>query len=252
MAAKSEPTTEIAVFEKFQILQQDASEIADVLDANLGGEPINVNDLPAIKTPAGGGTIWSVPSAGKPIGTDTLEAVILFTKRTRAYWSSQTAQRGTPPDCTSDDCMTGHGDNGEGEGAHDCGSCPMAEWGSKDGGRGIACRETRILYLLFPHMNLPMALRVPPTSLKAAREYLLSLSSLGLPYHKVLTRISLKKGTNPQGQDYSQLVFEMGDVMDVDVHAKMKALASFYQPQLKRAPVRESTRPEYDVEGVDV
>jgi hypothetical protein len=227
-------TTDVAVFEKFAILRADAQDIAAVLQDNLGGETLNVNDLPQIKVPAGGGTFWSVPAAGKPIGTDTLECVVVLSQRQRAYWPSQTAQRGTPPDCTPQDC-------------------PMAEWGSKEDGRGVACRETRVLYLLFPHMSLPMALRVPPTSLKAAKEYLINITASGLRYHQVLTRITLEKASNAGGQDYSKIHFEQGETMPDETHERMLALARFYQPQLKRAPARaQAARPEYDVEGVEV
>jgi hypothetical protein len=245
MATKAETeNTELTIFDRYTTLSGDTALIQEVLAENLAGEQLGVQDLPQIKVPTGGATSWEVPTPSGPQPMRSLDAIILLTTRQRAFWTSQLAQQGTPPSCTSDDCLTGQGDNGQGQGTHDCIGCPQDEWGTRtapDGSeaRGKACRETRVFYLLLPDLLLPAALRVPATSLRGSREYLLQLATAGLIYHQVVTRFSLERVQNAAGQPYSRVVLQQGPTLPQDVHVRMRGLVAFYKPQLQRLRARD-------------
>jgi hypothetical protein len=242
--ATKDTTQEIAVVDRFLALNGDTARLREVLADNLAGTQLSVADLPAIKVPAGGGTTWEIPTAHGPEGARAIDALIVLHAGQRAFWFNPEAQQGVPPACTSDDLFTGTGDNDEGQGTHHCETCPQNEWGSKTGrdGQGVsgkACRETRIFYLLLPDMLLPVALRVPVTSLPAARQYLVSLSSQGLPYHKVVTRFALERVQNATGQPYSRVTFAIGPRLDDAAHERMLNLVNFYRPQLSKLRARD-------------
>jgi hypothetical protein len=245
MAPKTEiPSTELQAFERYPTLSGDTALIKEVLQTNLAGEQLGIQDLPQLRVPAGGGTSWEVPTPEGPQPVRSLDAIILLTARQRAFWFSHVAQQGTPPSCTSDDCLTGAGDNGQGQGTHDCLTCPQDAWGTRLGAdgsesRGKACRETRVFYLLLPDMLLPAALRVPATSLRGAREYLLQLATTGLVYSRVVTRFGLEKVINASGQPYSRVTLQQGPQLPPDIYERMQALVEFYRPQLTRLCARD-------------
>jgi hypothetical protein len=245
MAPKSEtPSTELEIFDRYTTLNGDTALIQEVLAENLAGEQLSVRDLPQIKVPTGGATSWEVPTPSGPQPMRSLDAIILLTTRNRNWWEISISQQGVPPSCTSDDCITGHGNNGQGQGTHDCLGCPQNEWGTRrapDGSeaRGKDCREVRVFYLLLPDMLLPAALRVPSSSLRGSREYLLQLATAGLVYHQVLTRFTLERVQNAAGQPYSRVVLQQGPTLPQDVHARMRGLVAFYKPQLQRIRARD-------------
>ena len=60
--------------------------IQEVLEANLGGEMINQFSLDRVKIPAGGGTIWEIPTLMGDEASPSLEGVIVAWKTVRAYY----------------------------------------------------------------------------------------------------------------------------------------------------------------------
>ncbi len=67
------------------------------------------------------------------------------------------------------------------------------------GGRGQACKQIKQLFLLRGSLLLPEVVTLPPTSLKAAKQYLLKLTSQGVPYYAVVTRIDVKYWVEKKG-----------------------------------------------------
>ncbi len=176
--------------------------IGKVIAQNLGGEAISPADLTRIRVPAGGGTTWEVPTPdGDSESLKAIEAVIVHIARRRAYWPGSTPT-GEPPACTSADCVTG-----KGAPAGPCDECPLNQFGSArkgDGaaGRGKACKESKLLFVLRPGHQLPEVVVVPPGSLKIMRKFQLNMDR---PYWAYVTRLELTKVQNKDNIAYAQV-----------------------------------------------
>ncbi|MFZ5926320.1 MAG: hypothetical protein ACOYX1_02620 [Acidobacteriota bacterium] len=181
----------------------DLDTINAALSTNIGSGGLTEFDLPRIKIPAGGGIRWAVPTLEGEVMEPSIEGVIVLARDTRAYYSQPISETGgsQPPDCWSADGATGSGKPG---GA--CLACPLARYGSAPGGRGQACKQIKQLFVLRGSLLLPEVVTLPPTSLKPAKQYLLKLTSQGVPYYAVVTRIGLERTKNAQGIAYSRAV----------------------------------------------
>lgn len=176
-------------------------EIMEIIAENMDGQ-ITSSDLDRVKIPAGGGIAFEVPTLEGADSQKYIDGVIIAHQPQNVYWSTGMDEGGgnTPPDCVARD-----GKFGEGAPGGLCATCPMNKFGS-DGGNGKACKNTEVLFILRPGNMLPIALRVPPTSLGAVKKYLLQLTSASIPFYGVQTRLSLEKATNAAGIGYSKLV----------------------------------------------
>jgi len=181
----------------------DLNTINAAISTNIGTGGLSEFDLPRIKMPAGGGLQWAVPTLEGEAMEPSIEGVIVLARDTRAYYSQPISETGgsQPPDCWSADGAAGCGKPG---GA--CLACPLAQYGSAPGGRGQACKQIKQLFVLRGSLLLPEVVTLPPTSLKAAKQYLLKLTSQGVPYYAVVTRIGLERTKNAQGIAYSRAV----------------------------------------------
>ncbi len=187
-----------------QAFQTDLSAIHAAISTNIGAGGLSEFDLPRIKIPAGGGLQWAVPSLEGETMESTIEGVIVLARDTRAYYSQPISESGgnQPPDCFSSDGSTGVGKPG---GA--CMTCPLAQYGSAPGSRGQACKQIKQVFVLRGSLLLPEVVTLPPTSLKPAKQYLLKLTSQGIPYYSVVTRVGLERTKNSQGIAYSRATF---------------------------------------------
>lgn len=217
-------TARVPVSETYLALS-GASERAAALRENLGGDRIEPSDLTRIKMPAGGGTTWMIPSLGGDAPATAIEGIVLDIHPRRAYWMSAAIQ-GTPPDCASSDGRVGVGTPGG-----ECGRCPLNVYGSArkpDGtaGRGKACKESRLLFILRPSEVLPDVLIVPPGSLRSLRSFLLQLPK---PKTHYVLSIGLVQATSKGGIKYAQLAPKVSrelspeDVEQVNAYAKSLA-----------------------------
>jgi hypothetical protein len=181
----------------------DLDTINAAISTNIGSGGLSEFDLPRIKMPAGGGLQWAVPTLEGEATEPAIEGVIVLARDTRAYYSQPISETGgsQPPDCWSADGVTGSGKPG---GA--CLACPLARYGSAPGSRAQACKQIKQLFVLRGSLLLPEVVTLPPTSLKAAKQYLLKLTSQGVPYYAVVTRIGLERTKNSQGIAYSRAV----------------------------------------------
>lgn len=85
----------------------------------------------------------------------------------------------------------------------DCATCPHNQWGSRvtdSGKKAKRCQDHRRVAVASPaDLDDVMLLRVPPKSLKALAEYARKLSSRGVEYNYVVTRISfVQEASSPQ------------------------------------------------------
>lgn len=179
------------------------AEIASAIAANVGTGGISPFDLDRVRVPAGGGLSFQVPSLDGETEERELAGVIVAWRSPRAYWreSFDETGGGTPPDCSSDDGVVGVGDPGG-----DCAVCPLARFGTAARGRGQACRQMRLLFMLRERDRLPIVVVVPPSSLRKVSAYFLRLAGQGQRYHDVVTRLVLEKTKNKDGIGYSEII----------------------------------------------
>jgi hypothetical protein len=167
--------------------------------------------------------------------------VIVLARDARAYWQKSLDEGGgnQPPDCHSNDGVCGIGTPG--------GSCvptqidkgcPLAQFGSDTklvngaavAGRGQACKAIRQLFLLRGDSLLPVVLALPPTSLKAAKQYMLRLAGQGVPYWAAVTKIGLESAQNAGGIKYSKATFAFAGMLTEEQKAKAKQYSDMLKP----------------------
>jgi len=179
------------------------SDAVDIIRENLGNQPLTPADFVRIKFPTGGNIFWSIPTLeGKAKPVDVIEGIILMHRDIRLYWKEDYTGAKTPPDCFSDDTITGHGDPGG-----VCELCPFNEFGStRKGTKAKACKQMKLLFLMKPGNSLPIIVPVPPTSLKPVKEFMLQLAMEGFKYRHVVLSIGLESAKNEGGIEYGRIV----------------------------------------------
>src|SRR5581483_3839785 len=184
---RSNMSQQIAKAESASVIQAFATDLATIhaaMSTNIGADGLSEFDLPRIRIPAGGGLQWVVPSLEGETSEAVIEGVIVLARDTRAYYAQPLGESGgnQPPDCSSSDAVTGVGEPGG-----NCLRCPFAQYGSARDGHGQACKQIKQLFVLRGSLLLPEVISLPPTSLKAAKQYLLKLTSQGFPYFSVVS-----------------------------------------------------------------
>lgn len=183
--------------------------------------------FPRIKIPAGGVLQFEIPN-GDPQHPDyrpTLNGVILYNHASCAYWpEGDEYNDDVPPLCSSVDGKQGYGEPGG-----TCATCTLSQFGSASNGRGKACKNMRVLYLLRSGEFMPLAINLSPTSISPFREFL----NQGFVFRNratygSLVEIGLKRQTNPEGKDYSVATFKrLGDFHGDQLAAVRKYALSF-------------------------
>ena len=202
--------TELMVIDDYAIMKAGSEKVIAAIKSNMEGESLSVFDLDTIHVPAGGGTVWEVPNVnGDFDDVKELEAIVISSIPSRSFWADrfEDSGGGTPPDCSSSDMITGHGEPGG-----VCETCPYNQWGSGAGGNGKACKETRQCFLLLPGNVLPIVLSIPPSSIKKNGfvPYKMRLAGAGIQINQVTTVMTLEKATSKSGITYSRIKFRKG------------------------------------------
>lgn len=245
MAVKS---TELVPFKDYAISKINTADLMEVLQENVGG-PISEFDLTRGKVPTGGMTAWVLPSLdGEDEIVNNIDGVIVYHRNPRSYWkvSLDESGGGVPPDCSSVDGKIGVGDPGG-----ECAVCPFAQWGSKDGGssRGQACKQMKLVFLLRPDALLPMALFLPPTSIRPVQQYLMGLASEGQHYSSVVTRFALEKDKSQDGIEYAKVKLTRQGVLDDVQAAASREYSQSIRGSLDTITITEEDITEYDEDG---
>jgi hypothetical protein len=225
-------------------LHTDLDTINTALSTNIGAGGLSEFDLPRIKMPAGGGLQWAVPALEGESMEPVIEGVIVLARDTRAYYAQPLSESGggQPPDCWSGDGSSGRGHPG---GA--CLACPLARWESVPGGRAQACKQIKQLFVLRGNLLLPEVISLPPTSLKAAKQYLLKLTAQAVPYYAVVTRLGLERTKNAQGIAYSRATFAFVRRLSEAERERARQYHEMLKPLVERMPVEleaDAQRPE--------
>ncbi len=182
------------------IPEEERREVMTAFAVNCASGSITEFDLPRIKV-VSGAALWLIPGLERDLTESAVEGVVVLARDTRVYYHEKDAGS-VPPDCSSRDGRTGTGKPGG-----ECAACPLAEWDSApDGGAGQACKQTKQLFMLRGESMLPEVVSIPPTSLKAVRQFFLKLATQRVQYHHCILRIELEKAENAQRKVYGKAV----------------------------------------------
>lgn len=206
--------------------------VKEVIQTNLGANSgLSFSDLTKISMPAGGGTIWEIPTSdGGHKNEESISGVVVAFQDGKAFWkdSLEDTGGGTPPDCRSVDMIKGEGTPGL-----LCSECPNDEFGSAAKGTGKACKDLRVLYILSGDSLLPKVIVVPPTSLKGVRKAFLALAVEDeTPYYGALLNFRLEKDKNAAGISYSKIVVSKEDLLSDGDYKKAQAYNEMLKPML--------------------
>lgn len=197
------------------------------------------NELPMtrVSVPAAGGRyfMFSDDAAGEMPPVNSFEGVILDAHFINAYWPHGYGEGGDKaPACMSTDGISGYDQDGM---EYVCKTCARNRMGSKDGGRGKACRNMVQLMVLIEGEPLPVVLRVPTMSVQNYVRYVAGvLTPRNFKPNEVSTKFSLLKATNSNGVDYAQVMFTCTGRINED---EIKVLRSAVTPMLESGECQE-------------
>lgn len=213
--------------------QQDALMIPDARPSFLPAVPDNLAELyagelshdakitlPKVKVPAGGGLTWEL-AEGIADDPRRFAAIVVYHHRANALWLQDYDGSIKQPDCSSPNGINAYGQrgtlpNGASEIApapHGCDSCPWTQYGTAKNGRGMRCKQSLFLYLIFPQKPdaLPHVMILPPTCLAVWNNF---LQQELLPERaRVRDRViefGLSKVTKPPAPVYSVIAPKLG------------------------------------------
>lgn len=207
-------------FDSYAIKSSEPGIVAEILRENLDGGSISAFDFDTVKVPSGQGVSqWSIPTIDGELASPTVEGVIVYKRTVRSYWVAAVEDGGSsPPDCSSQDGVIGVGEPG---GA--CDRCHLAEFGTSPNGRSQACKSNLLLFMVRPDSLLPTLVKVPPSSLKALRQYMMRLASAPAPFYGVVTSLGLEKTKNATGISYFKIVPSMKIRLNGEDVTRMRA-----------------------------
>jgi hypothetical protein len=224
--------TQLAPFvDRYPAFAGDAAEIIETMRENLGNAKLSAFNLDRIKMPSGGGLAWEVQTLEGPEPQKTLTGIIVYHRDVRTFWRDEYSGQGNPPDCSSDDGITGYGDPGG-----DCSSCPLAQFDSGRNG-GQACKQQKQVFLLMGEGMLPAVLNLPPTSLRPYRDFMLRLGSNRILYRHVEVTIGLEKVSGGDVPDYSRATIRLSSRLDTDEAQKVNDYSSMIADIVRATPV---------------
>lgn len=221
------------------MLEGDGEFTSEELAEDMDGLSMNFQ---RVKIPAGGVIQFELPSDDpeNPDYAKTLTGVILFNHSTNAYWpEGDEYDDNVPPLCSSVDGKQGIGTPGG-----LCQTCALNRFGSGSDGRGKACKNMRVLYLLRSGEYMPLQLTLSPTSIKPWSNFVNQafLFRQRATYGSVV-QIALKKMNNGSN-DYSVATFRRLYDFTGEELAQVRAYANSFKEQIKlilqqRAAVNE-------------
>lgn len=81
----------------------------------------------------------------------------------------------------------------------------MAKWDSAGDGSGAqGCKQSKQLFMLRGTSMFLEVVSLPPTSLKAVRQFFLKLVTQGIQYHQCIVKIDMVEAKNAQQQVYGK------------------------------------------------
>lgn len=225
----TQTTTVPATVQTTAIALASPDALADIA-SNIAMEPLRAADLDRLKVPAGGGTAWEVQTLEGVRSEKALRGIVLASKLGRSYWAEEFGGENNPPDCLSLDGLLGKGNPG---GA--CDACPFNQYESAKKGKGKACKETRTVMILLEGDLLPTVLRIPPSSLKAWRGYMMRVSKSGKRVQHVVTEMTLNKTKSGDGIAYAEILFNAAGLLTPEQVAGIESYIASVASSLEAA-----------------
>lgn len=180
-------------------------------------------EYPQLKIPSAGSLFFEIDE--QPV--KELQGVIVYHGPRSMYYATDFDGSNNPPDCYSNDRITGHRKDDDGNYVEcNCEECEFSKFGSDPSGNGgKACKEKHQLYIACDGRLVPFSLLLPVSSTGALNAYATSLFSKGQFLNSVLTSFTLEKATSKTGIVYSKLVFKALRTLTADEKAVVKGLA---------------------------
>jgi len=195
------------------------SDVREALLANLApGESISANDLPRVKTPAGGGKMWGWTNAGNnDESAKSIDGILVYYGMRGTLWGTDEISKGVQPVLVSYDLTTAvrvGDDLGDldpdvletcrtGDRTYDWTRLPQNQYGSGRNGIGKRCKESRLLAILREGEMWPLLVQAGVGSLKTVCPFVRRLS---VPHYRAVVSLTLEKAESSGGIDYSQIV----------------------------------------------
>ena len=179
-----------------------------VAEHNLGGSALRMDRLTRVTIPGGEGRQWVIKGLRGEERIDEIVGVIVHQQASRTYYAEAYSGGGSPPDCSSNDGITGLPGVA---GVTACAICPMNQWETASSGRGKACAEYAQLFVAMHHKIMPLVVRISPGSLSALDDFMQQLSSEMLRRDRVEIAIGLEDGGG-----YSRASFRLVRELDED------------------------------------
>lgn len=184
-----------------------------------------------IKIPSGGNIVFEIPTddPDNPNYVKTVEGVLIHHHDANAYWPEGSEyNENTAPLCSSVD-----GKQGIGEPGGLCAMCGMNQYGTAPEGRGKACKNMRMLYLLQSGESIPIQISLPPTSLKPFKTFINQAFLLRRrPSYSSVIQIGLRKENNG-GNDYSVATFRLIGNFEGEQLAQIRSYTGSFKEQIK-------------------
>jgi len=204
-------TDKIVLAEEFTALApHDGMTVADLIEANTGGQGMTEADITRLSIPAGGAIAWEVPTIDGEDMVKDLHCVILAFNDHRVFYPGDFSGESKPPQCSSKNMKVGQWVENYDDEIDDwnfiekgCANCEMNQWGTK--GRGKACAERRLTLVLTPGRKLPFLVDVSPGSMRDVRKYFNMMTAEGKVFFGAVTNMKLVKAESGGGIKYSQI-----------------------------------------------
>ena len=151
----SELQTQVPAPAALLVSQAEAAEFQEAYNANIASGSITEFDLQRIRI-VNGEALWKIPTLEGSTTASSIEGVVVLTRDTRAYYPRK-EMKNQPPDCSSNDGITGvprAGTNDDRQKAGqapiggECAKCPMAQWDSAPDSPAQACKQSKQLFMV--------------------------------------------------------------------------------------------------------
>jgi hypothetical protein len=227
-------STSIATVGSFAALSPN-SEIAEVLEANLGGGSLRRGDLTWVKIPTGGSTRWSWSTAGNEFSEKSITGLaVVVTKTEFNLWPFVATKAGTLPYLRSLDGVVGHrigNDAGDldldvieaartPDGTYRWRDIPYCQWQDRKPPRA---KPSRVIGVLREGDPSPLFVQLSPTSLKPVDDFLRALSAQFIPHYRAVVELTLEKRKG-QSADYAVIACKHCGTVDQETGERAKAL----------------------------
>ena len=183
------------------VSREEAQAVMSAFNVNIASGSITEFDLERIK-PVKGEALWKIPTLEGGATASFIEGVIVLARDTRAYYPGKEIKN-QPPDCSSTDGKTGVAKAGVNLGG-ECAKCPMAQWDSAPDSGAQACKAAKQLFMLRGSSMFVEVVSLPPTSLKAIKQFFVKLVTQGVQYNQCIVRIDMVEGKNAAQQVYGK------------------------------------------------